>query len=77
MLLRRRRPFLRVAAVGGAGYALGRRLGGAQDPDLHDSAAPTASVPIDDLRQLSELRKEGVLTDTEFDTQMAKLLQDA
>jgi uncharacterized membrane protein len=55
MLSRRRRTFLRAAAVGGAGYVLGRRLGGVAGPDWHDSADSAASVPIRDLRRFGEL----------------------
>jgi hypothetical protein len=57
----------------GQGQASPAYLGGAPDaapaaPDV----APTA--PIDQLKELAELHKSGVLTDEEFAAQKAKLL---
>jgi Short C-terminal domain len=50
----------------GQGQASPAYLGGAPD------AAPAA--PIDQLKELAELHKSGVLTDEEFAAQKAKLL---
>ena len=40
----------------------------------YQEPAPAASDPIEQLRQLGELHKQGVLTDEEFAAQKAKLL---
>ena len=40
----------------------------------YQEPAPAAPDPIEQLRQLGELHKQGVLTDEEFAAQKAKLL---
>ena len=39
------------------------------------AAAPPAADPLDQLKQLGELKASGVLTDAEFEAQKAKILQ--
>jgi membrane protease subunit (stomatin/prohibitin family) len=46
--------------------------GGAQE--AAPAAAPAAD-PLDQLKQLGELKTAGVLTDAEFEAQKAKILQ--
>jgi putative oligomerization/nucleic acid binding protein len=90
MLGRRRRPLLRAAAVGGAGYAVGKRRQGrdgdeGEDPAALDESAATeepGSPPgapdpavFDELKKLGDLKATGVLTQSEFDEQKRKLLQ--
>ena len=85
-MFRRRRPLLRGAAVGAAGYAVGKR---AQEPQQEDEAAEvpdegdgSASGGLTDetmeqLRKLAQLKEEGVLTQEEFDQQKRILLDSA
>jgi hypothetical protein len=86
----RRRPLLRAAAVGGGAYVAGRRRAETQQREYDQEArlqqleqqpvAPTQAAPaaapdtIQQLRQLGELRDQGVLTDEEFAQQKARLL---
>lgn len=56
-------------------------VGSASPPPASAAAPPVASVPpspsgdvADQLRKLAELRDEGILTQSEFDAQKAKLL---
>lgn len=89
-MLRRRRPLLRAAAVGGAGYLAGKKMGernGAADPGYEEPAAtPAQSAPpssgisndsIARLKQLAELRDQGVLTEEEFNAEKQKVLDGA
>lgn len=89
-MLRRRRPLLRAAAVGGAGYLAGKKMGersGAADPGYDEpaAAAPPPPAPAsgmsDDsiarLKQLAELRDQGVLTEEEFNAEKQKVLNGA
>jgi membrane protease subunit (stomatin/prohibitin family) len=39
------------------------------------AAAPPAADPLEQLKQLGELKASGVLTDAEFEAQKAKILQ--
>jgi hypothetical protein len=86
MFGRRRRPVLGAAAVGGAGYALGKRRAnleedeaGAVDEAEEVDAAP-AEEPglgddsIDALEKLGGLKERGLLTQQEFDEQKARIL---
>ncbi len=45
-----------------------------QQPAAPAAAAPASSATIDQLKQLSELHQQGVLTDAEFTAAKAKLL---
>jgi hypothetical protein len=91
-MLRRRRPLLRAAAVGGAGYIAGKKMGqardgGAQDAAVDDQAVAAAPVQapsggisdasIERLKQLASLRDQGVLTDEEFNAEKQKVLDGA
>jgi hypothetical protein len=91
-MMRRRRPIMRGAMVGGLGYAAGKaganramREGEAQQPAA--GAAPPAAAPapvapapggagstIEQLKQLGELRDNGVLTPEEFEREKQKIL---
>jgi putative oligomerization/nucleic acid binding protein len=106
-MMRRRRPLLRAAAVGGGAYLAGKHMANKQadqqyqeaDQDARLSsleqqqqggygsypppqqappppAAPPAAEPsmMDQLSQLADLHKQGVLTDDEFTAAKAKLL---
>ena len=105
-MLRRRRPLLRAAAVGGTAYAVGRRGGrqreeqanaeadqdqriadleqqqAAAPPPAPAPAAPAPAAPapaaqpsmLDQLNQLTDLHKQGALSDEEFTAAKAKLL---
>ena len=85
-MMRRRRPVLRAAAVGGGAYAMGKRRerSMAQDAQAEQAApAPQAAPPagggmspqvMDQLKQLGELHDQGVLTDEEFAQQKQRLL---
>ena len=83
MPLARRRPLLRAAAVGGGAYVAGKRR--AQSEEQASAPPPAAAAPaaqptgpspdtIEQLRQLGELRDQGVLTEEEFAQQKARLL---
>jgi hypothetical protein len=78
---RRRRPLLRAAAVGGAGYLAGKkRQQGQDDADEGnvDSSAPASGAVsdegIDELKKLAELKEQGILTHDEFEEQKRKIL---
>jgi len=93
-LVRRRRPLLRAAVVGCAGYAAGKRAAGAreaaepQPPQQYapppqqyapppQPSAPTGGLSADAvarLKELAELRDQGILTDAEFEEQKRALL---
>jgi len=87
-LLRRRRPLLRAAAVGGGAYALGKRGARAQEDQAYQEGqqagmataaapAPSSGITAEDTERLAELGRlhdSGVLTDEEFSAQKAKIL---
>ena len=90
MFMRRRRPLLRAAMVGGAGYYAGKRIQeGREEDDYRDArldelepheAAPAPARGISDssieqLQKLGQLHDQGVLTDAEFEAQKQKALQ--
>jgi|tagenome__1003787_1003787.scaffolds.fasta_scaffold20341672_2 hypothetical protein len=76
MFGRRRRPLVRAAAVGGAGYAIGKRRADNQAEDEAASEDPAGADEgaISDLEALADLKDRGVLTQEEFDEQKAKIL---
>jgi membrane protease subunit (stomatin/prohibitin family) len=87
-MLRRRRPLMRAAMVGGTAYVAGRAgaKSGARSAQEEAApepmAAPAAAAPApssdDTYAQLEKLKKlldDGVLTQPEFDAQKQKLLQ--
>lgn len=82
-LLRRRRPLLRAAAVGGGAYLAGKRhaqrdgeagtTGQASEPAAPQESGMSAA-DMERLQQLSKLHQEGVLTDQELAEQKARIL---
>lgn len=85
-MLRRRRPLLRAAAVGGTAYYAGKKAqeGREQDPPAvedgsfgDEQAEPQAGISkeaIDRLEELSALKERGVLTQDEFEAEKQKIL---
>lgn len=85
-LVRRRRPLLRAAAVGGGAYMAGKQRARteAEEAAAEASAQPVAAPAepagglspdaIEQLKSLAQLHDQGVLTDEEFDAQKAKVL---
>jgi putative oligomerization/nucleic acid binding protein len=89
-LLRRRRPLMRAAMVGGAGYAVGKRRAEAQEQEAQQTDAPQETQPdqgsaqagggmsemdrIDALKKLGDLHDSGVLTDEQFEAEKEKLI---
>jgi Short C-terminal domain len=100
-MMRRRRPLLRAAAVGGGAYLAGKHVankqadqqyqeadqdarlssleqqqqGGYPPPQQAPPPAPAAEPSMmDQLSQLADLHKQGVLTDDEFAAAKAKLI---
>ncbi len=100
-MIRRRRPLLRAAAVGGGAYLAGKHVAqrqadqeyadASQDQRISDleqqqayqaapapapaPAAPAAAPSMaDQLNQLADLHRQGVLSDDEFAAAKAKLL---
>lgn len=95
MRMRRRRPLMRAAMVGGTAYYAGKKVQEGREEDAYRdaqiadlqaqqaaqqaAAAPAASGglsadTIDQLKQLGELKEQGVLTEEEFEAQKHKLL---
>ena len=84
MFMRRRRPLLGAAMLGGAvmaGPASQRAQDGAQDQDARleqpqeQAPAPDAGGGIaDQLKQLADLKQSGALSDEEFEAAKQKLL---
>ena len=96
MFMRRRRPLMRAAVVGGVAYHAGKkvqegryedeetqaRLDQLEAQQYQQQAAAAAAPPaggvsdaaIEQLKQLGELKAQGILTDEEFEEQKRKLL---
>ena len=77
-MMRRRRPLMRAAVIGGGAYAVGRHNANrnaeqAQQEDQQNAPAPGPSL-LDQLNQLDALHQSGALTDNEFTAAKAKLL---
>ena len=81
------RGVARVAVISGTATAVSNRTSRrqanrwaqedqaqAQSQEAAPVAAPAAD-PLDQLKQLGELKASGVLTDAEFEAQKAKILQ--
>jgi putative oligomerization/nucleic acid binding protein len=81
------RGVARVAVISGTATAVSNRVsrrqanrwsqegqGQEQYQEPAPAAAPAAD-PLDQLKQLGELKTAGVLTDAEFEAQKAKILQ--
>jgi hypothetical protein len=86
MPLLRRRPLMRAAMVGGAGYELGKRHeAGAQPGPTSVATQAAAAEPVDDaaseasridaLTKLKSLLDMGVLTREQYDSEHARLTQ--
>jgi hypothetical protein len=78
MFGRRRRPLMRAAAVGGAGYAIGKRRARAEQEDAYANEPEPQGLGDDgfaELEKLAKLKDRGVLTQEEFDDQKAKILE--
>ena len=75
-----RRRSVGAAAVGGAAYLAMRRgaAAGYEEPanDVSDPGPPpeAAADPADQLKQLHELREQGILTEEEFSAEKKKVL---
>jgi Short C-terminal domain len=91
MMMRRRRPLMRAAMVGGTAYYAGKKVQEGREEDAYrdaqiaelqsQQAAPTPAASgglsdntINQLKQLGELKEQGVLTEDEFEAQKQKLL---
>jgi hypothetical protein len=95
MMMRRRRPLMRAAMVGGTAYYAGKRVQEGREDDAYRDAqiaelqgqqaaqqaapapAPSGGLSedtINQLKQLGELKEQGVLTEDEFEAQKQKLL---
>jgi len=89
MRMRRRRPLMRAAMVGGVAYHAGKKVQEGRDDDyerdaqIQDLQAQQAQGggggmtdnTIEQLGKLGQLHEQGVLTDAEFEVQKQKLLQ--
>ena len=82
MPLMRRRPLMRAAMVGGAGYAMGKRREAGQQQQQPQAAAAPPQAPatssadrIEALTKLKALLDDGVITEEQFDAERQKLLQ--
>ncbi len=74
----------RTAAIAGTASAVGGRVRHRQEKRWAEQEAPAQEAPaapsgggpstLDQLKQLGELKDQGVLTDEEFAAQKAKLL---
>lgn len=85
-MMRRRRPIMRGAMVGGVGYVAGkagaRRAAqeASREQPGESSQAPASAPPaaggtvVEQLKQLGELRDSGVLTPEEFEREKQKIL---
>lgn len=80
------RGIARTAAIAGTASAVGGRVHHRQERRWGEQEAPAAAPPpqqptpgagastLDQLKQLGELKEQGVLTEQEFADQKAKLL---
>jgi hypothetical protein len=105
MMMRRRRPLMRAAMVGGVAYHAGKKVQEGREEDAYRDqrideleqqqyqqqqpvyappapAAPPPPAPnrgvsddaIEQLKQLADLKSQGILTDEEFAEQKRKIL---
>ena len=105
MMMRRRRPLMRAAMVGGVAYHAGKKVQQGREEDAETQArldqleqqqyqqpqqayappAPAAPPPpapnqgispdaMEQLKQLADLKAQGILTDEEFAAQKKKIL---
>ena len=77
-MVRRGRPLMRAAMVGGVAYHAGKKV---QHNAAGAPAGPAAlegglsDAAIAQLKELGQLKETGVLTQEEFDAQKAQLLR--
>ena len=69
-----RRQARRWGAEPGGGYEQQQQYAEPQYAEPEPAPAAPAPDPLDQLRQLGELKASGVLTDAEFEAQKAKIL---
>ena len=81
------RGVARTAVIAGTATAVSNRVSrrqanrwaGDEQQGQYEEAAPAAAAPaadpLEQLKQLGELKASGVLTDAEFEAQKAKILQ--
>ena len=100
MRMRRRRPLMRAAMVGGTAYYAGKKVQQGREEDAYRDQRidelesqqqqayqapppPPAPAPaaggispdaVEQLKQLADLKAQGILTDEEFDAQKKKIL---
>src|SRR4029078_10762970 len=102
MMMRRRRPLMRAAMVGGVAYHVGKKVQQGREEDAYraqqiedpqqqqaqqqyqqiPAPAPPPPAPnrgvsddaIQQLKQLADLKAQGILTDEEFAAQKQKIL---
>jgi len=103
MMMRRRRPLMRAAMVGGVAYHAGKKVQQGREEDAYrdqqiedlqqqqaqqqyqqpvPAPAPPPPAPnrgvsddaIQQLKQLADLKAQGILTDEEFAAQKQKIL---
>ena len=93
MFMRRRRPLMRAAVVGGVAYHAGKRSQQSREDEEYQDArldqleaqqaqqAPPAQAAggmtpdmVQQLKELAQLKDQGILTQEEFDQQKQKLL---
>lgn len=79
VVVRRRRPLLRAAVVGGGAYAVGRAAANRSNAQATEVPAQAEAQPdvLDQLTQLNDLHEKGALTDTEFAAAKSRLLGGA
>jgi hypothetical protein len=74
----RRRKVAGAAAVGGAAYYAAKRGASEgqeeQAPEAHHEAPEPVADPVEQLKELTELREQGLLTEEEFAAEKKKLL---
>jgi hypothetical protein len=79
-MMRRRRPLMRAAMVGGVAYHAGKKVEQQPAAARAPAAAPAApagglsDAAIAQLKELAQLKETGVLTQDEFDAQKKQLL---
>jgi hypothetical protein len=104
-MMRRRRPLMRAAMVGGVAYHAGKKVQQGREEDAYQdqrmddleaqqqqqqqqqyapppAPGPPAPAPnqgispeaMEQLKQLADLKSQGILTDDEFNAQKAKIL---
>jgi uncharacterized membrane protein YebE (DUF533 family) len=73
----RRRTVAGAAAVGGAAYSAKRGASARREeqaPEAHDEAPQPGTDPAEQIKELAELREQGILSTEEFAAEKKKLL---